>query len=395
MTERLEPPGFGVYIHWPFCAAKCPYCDFNSHVRARGVDQRAYARALSAEIAHLAALAPDRTVTSIFFGGGTPSLMEPATVETVLAAIAGAWPVASDVEITLEANPSSAEAEKFAAFARAGVNRISVGVQALDDDALAGLGRLHGSAEALAAIDTARARFSRVSFDLIYGRPGQSAAVWADELGRALALAPDHLSLYQLTIEPGTPFHALAARGALALPEEDTARDMLELTWELCAAHGLPAYEISNHARPGAECRHNLVYWRGQDYAGAGPGAHGRLSVGKGRLALAAERHPGRWLARVREHGHGLVEREWLSPGVQAQEYLMMGLRLAEGISRNRYRALAGRDLDPEALSELSQAGLVQITDGGRRLRATTAGRPVLDALIRTLARPREAALSR
>ncbi len=376
--------GFGVYVHWPFCAAKCPYCDFNSHVR-REVDEAAYAEALTREIAHMAALSPGRTVGSIFFGGGTPSLMSPATVGRVLDAIAGAWTVAPDVEISLEANPSSVEAERFAGYRTAGVNRVSLGVQSLDDRQLQFLGRLHDAAEARKAIEVARSNFERMSFDMIYARPGQSVEDWRTELEGAIALAVDHLSLYQLTIEPETPFAALHQRGRIKLPDEDLGRALYDTTLEVTDRHGLPAYEISNHARPGAECRHNLVYWRCGDYAGVGPGAHGRLTVDGQRLATATEKTPERWLASVREHGHGLVEREALYPEEVADELLVMGLRLREGFDLQRYERLVGHPLKPGRIADLVGYGLIEQPTPDK-LRATPSGFAVLNAVVADLA---------
>ncbi|MEM7567515.1 MAG: radical SAM family heme chaperone HemW, partial [Pseudomonadota bacterium] len=276
-----DAPGFGIYVHWPFCAAKCPYCDFNSHVRHGGVDQAAFAAALVAELRHMAGRTPGRTVTSVFFGGGTPSLMEAGTVETVLGAIHDLWTVSPEAEITLEANPTSAEAERFRGYRSAGVNRLSLGVQSLNDVDLKFLGRLHSAAEALAAIEMARATFPRLSFDLIYARPGQTVRAWSEELNAAIGYAADHLSLYQLTIEPETPFHALQRAGRLRVPQSDEARALYDVTQEITTRAGLPAYEISNHAVPGAESRHNLVYWRYGEYVGVGPGAHGRLIEGR------------------------------------------------------------------------------------------------------------------
>jgi putative oxygen-independent coproporphyrinogen III oxidase len=284
--EQLEKE-FGVYIHWPFCLSKCPYCDFNSHVRRAPIDEARFARAFAAEIAATAARVPVRTVSSIFFGGGTPSLMQPATIAAVLDAIARHWTVTADAEITLEANPTSVEAARFRGYRAAGVNRVSLGVQALDDRALAELGRMHSAREALDAVGVARAVFERYSFDLIYARPGQGPHAWAAELKRALTEAGEHLSLYQLTIESDTPFAALHSAGKLKVPDEETARALYDTTQEICAANGLPAYEISNHARPGGECRHNLGYWRGHEYAGIGPGAHGRLDINGDRHATA------------------------------------------------------------------------------------------------------------
>ncbi|TGD97610.1 radical SAM family heme chaperone HemW [Methylobacterium nonmethylotrophicum] len=377
--------GFGVYLHWPFCAAKCPYCDFNSHVRHSRPDQARWRAAFAREIAHAARLAPGRTVTSIFLGGGTPSLMEPATVGALLDAVAGAWSVAPDAEITLEANPTSVEAERFRGYRAAGVNRVSLGVQALDDAALKALGRLHSTAEALRAVETAASHFDRYSFDLIYARPDQTPQAWARELREAIARAAEHLSLYQLTIEEGTPFHGLAAAGKLTVPDDDTARALYDVTQEVCAAAGLPAYEISNHARPGAESRHNLLYWRYGEYAGIGPGAHGRLVLPEGRTGTATERSPEAWLARAEGEGHGIVETEALSPGDQADEFLMMGLRLREGIDPARYHALSGRPLDPGRVAGLVAAGLVARTAEGR-LAATPKGAPVLNAVVAELA---------
>jgi oxygen-independent coproporphyrinogen-3 oxidase len=378
-------PGFGVYIHWPFCAAKCPYCDFNSHVRHGGVDQADYAHAYEAEIAHQAQLAPGRRVRSIFFGGGTPSLMEPRTTEAILAAIARHWALDPDAEITLEANPTSVEAERFRGYRAAGVNRVSLGVQSLYDDQLKALGRLHSSAEAMAALDIAQANFPRVSFDLIYARPGQTPEMWREELGMALGRGTEHLSLYQLTIEEGTPFHALYMAGKLKVPDEETGRLLWDVTQEMTGAAGLPAYEISNHARPGAESRHNLLYWRSGEWAGVGPGAHGRLDHPDGRLALATERSPEHWRSRVAQFGHGLVTEDRLDPAEAADEYLVMGLRLAEGVDLGRLRALSGTDLDPARVRSLEEEGLVERL-GTERLRVTPAGFPVLDAVVADLA---------
>jgi oxygen-independent coproporphyrinogen-3 oxidase len=378
-------PAFGVYVHWPFCRSKCPYCDFNSHVSHRPVDQARFVRAFMAEIAATAARTPGRTVSTVFFGGGTPSLMEPTTVAAVLDAIARYWRVAPDVEVTLEANPTSVEADRFAGFRAAGVNRVSLGVQALDDAALAALGRTHTADEALAAVAIARRHFERYSFDLIYARPGQMPADWRAELARAIAQAASHLSLYQLTIEPDTPFAALHAGGRLAVPDDDLARDLYDVTQEVCVAAGLPAYEVSNHARPGAECRHNLVYWRYHEYAGIGPGAHGRLVVDGVRRATATERRPEAWLALVEAQGHGLVIDDPLSPSEQADEYLLMGLRLAEGIDPDRFERLTGAPLLAGQIAHLERHGLLETTRAGR-LRVTPAGFPVLNAIVAELA---------
>ncbi|MFE1602916.1 radical SAM family heme chaperone HemW [Methylobacterium sp. ID0610] len=377
--------GFGVYLHWPFCAAKCPYCDFNSHVRHAPPDETAWREAFAREIAHVAGLTPGRTVTSIFLGGGTPSLMQPATVGALLDAVAGAWGLAPDIEITLEANPTSVEAERFRGYRLAGVNRVSLGVQALDDASLKRLGRLHSAAEAMIAVETAARHFARTSFDLIYARPGQTPAAWAAELREAIARAAEHLSLYQLTIEEGTPFHGLAAAGKLVTPDEDTARALFDVTQEVCAGAGLPAYEISNHARPGAESRHNLLYWRYGEYAGIGPGAHGRLVLPEGRTGTVTERAPEAWLARVAREGHGIVATEPLGPAEEGDEFLLMGLRLTEGIDPARFAALSGRPVDPERLGGLVREGLVRVTQAGR-IAATPKGAPVLNALVAELA---------
>jgi oxygen-independent coproporphyrinogen-3 oxidase len=378
-------PGFAVYVHWPFCAAKCPYCDFNSHVRHQPVDQARFAEAFATEIAMTADRTGRRDVASIFLGGGTPSLMEPATVEKILAAIAKHWNVASDVEITMEANPSSVEAERFRGYRAAGVNRVSLGVQALDDRELRFLGRLHNVDEAYRAIEIARATFPRLSFDLIYARPGQTPEAWAAELKTALARAADHLSLYQLTIEDGTPFANLYAAGKLKVPDADEAADLYAVTQEVCAAAGMPAYEVSNHARPGAECRHNLVYWRYGEYAGIGPGAHGRLRLHDGRHATSTERLPEAWLARVEARGDGLVVDDILTQEEEGDEMLLMGLRLAEGIDVARYQRIAGRSLDPVQVADLVAHGMVERTNAGR-VRATRAGFFVLDAVVADLA---------
>ena len=376
---------FGVYIHWPFCLSKCPYCDFNSHVRAAAIDQPRYAAAFEAEIASTAARIGARTVSTIFIGGGTPSLMQPATVAAVLDAIARHWTVAANAEITLEANPTSVEAERFDGFRAAGVNRVSLGVQALDDTALAGLGRRHTAAEALAAVRVAQSAFERSSFDLIYARPGQTLEAWEAELRAAIAEAAEHLSLYQLTIEQGTPFAALHASGKLTLPAPELARAFYDVTQEVCAAAGLPAYEVSNHARAGAQCRHNLIYWRYHEYAGIGPGAHGRIGVDGTRHATATEPRPEDWLERVESAGHGIIVDEMLSRAQMSDEFLLMGLRLTDGIDPGRYRALCGRPLDDARVAALARDGFVdQDRDG--MVRVTRAGFPVLDAVIAQLA---------
>jgi len=379
----LPDPGFGIYVHWPFCLSKCPYCDFNSHVR-EGVDHARWRAALLAEIDHYAARTPARTVTSIFFGGGTPSLMEPATAAAAIERVAQRWSVAPDLEITLEANPSSVESARFAALAAAGVNRVSLGVQALDDRALAFLGRRHDSAEALAALAVAQRHFARVSFDLIYVRPGQSVADWRAELERAAGFGTEHLSVYQLTIEPGTRFATLAERGELDLPDEEAQAELYEATQEILGATGLPAYEISNHARPGAECRHNLTYWRYGDYVGVGPGAHGRLTVEGAKVATRAHRAPEIWLGRVEAQGHGAHEDVPVAPGERRDEMLLMGLRLADGVPLSRFRAELGGDvadlIEPGKLDRLVRGGFLSVDD--QSLRATAAGLQRLNAVL-------------
>jgi len=372
-------------VHWPFCLSKCPYCDFNSHVRHVAIDEDRFARAFAREIETTAARAASREVTSVFLGGGTPSLMRPQTVGSILDAIGKHWRVADDVEVTLEANPTSVEATRFAGYRAAGVNRVSLGVQALDDASLKTLGRLHSAREALDAVAIARTAFDRYSFDLIYARPDQTPKMWADELKLAIAEAAEHLSLYQLTIEEGTPFFGLHAAGKLKTPEEAVARALYDVTQEICSSQGLPAYEISNHARAGAECRHNLVYWRGQEYAGIGPGAHGRLDLDGARHAISTEKRPEAWLMRVEANGHGVVTDDRLNSEERADEFLLMGLRLAEGIDPQAYAALSGRPLDPRRIAILREEGAISVDDSGR-LRVTQAGFPVLDAVVADLA---------
>jgi putative oxygen-independent coproporphyrinogen III oxidase len=385
MVNMTSTVPFGVYLHWPFCLSKCPYCDFNSHVRHGGIDETRFVRAFERELATTAARIGARNVSSIFFGGGTPSLMQPASVQAILDAIAKHWSVAPDAEVTLEANPTSVEATRFLGFRAAGVNRVSLGVQALDDAALKELGRLHSAKEALDAVAVARSIFQRYSFDLIYARPRQTLDAWAAELKRAIAEAAEHLSLYQLTIEPDTPFAGLHAAGKLSVPDDDLARDLYDLTQGVCADAGLPAYEISNHARPGAECRHNLIYWRGYEYAGIGPGAHGRLNLDGRRIATETEKRPESWLMRVEATGSGLTVDDKLTPGETADEFLLMGLRLAEGIEPARYLALCGREIDPKRVAVLHQEGAVETTADGR-LRVTQSGFPLLDAVVADLA---------
>ncbi|KRR17227.1 coproporphyrinogen III oxidase [Bradyrhizobium lablabi] len=388
MASRERPRlkgAFGVYVHWPFCLSKCPYCDFNSHVRHAPIDEQRFARAFAREIGTTAERAPDKTVTSIFLGGGTPSLMQPQTVGAILDAIGKHWRVAGNVEVTLEANPTSVEATRFRGYRAAGVNRVSLGVQALDDASLKALGRLHTAREALDAVAIARTAFDRYSFDLIYARPDQTPQMWTDELKLAISEAAEHLSLYQLTIEEGTPFFGLHAAGKLKTPDETLARVLYDVTQDVCASHGLPAYEISNHAREGAECQHNLVYWRGDEYAGIGPGAHGRLDIDGVRHATATEKRPEAWLMRVEAKGHGVVTDDDLNSEERADEYLLMGLRLAEGIDPKRYAALSGRALDPGRIAILREEGAISV-DADGRLRVTKDGFPVLDAVVADLA---------
>jgi putative oxygen-independent coproporphyrinogen III oxidase len=385
IREGVSPPPLAVYIHWPFCRSKCPYCDFNSHVREQ-IDEGAWTRALIADLDRQAELAPKHEVVSIFFGGGTPSLMPPETAAALIERVKLHWQTAPALEITLEANPNSAEAERFAGFAEAGVNRLSLGVQALDPKALKFLGRGHDRNEAIAAIKLSRALFERTSFDLIYARPGQSLAAWQAELDEALALAGEHLSLYQLTIEPGTAFYTRAAKGELMIPDEDTAAALFEATQERLTAHGLPAYEISNHARPGAECRHNLTYWRYGDYLGVGPGAHGRITRSGIKYATRQRRLPEAWLAAIAKDGDAGEEMTPISRETAVEEMVMMGLRLVEGIPRARLEDLA--ECTVEALFGAALARMVDggfLTLNGDRLRATPAGRQRLNAVLGTL----------
>lgn len=383
MGDEWRAGGFGLYIHWPFCEAKCPYCDFNSHVAER-IDQSVWLKAYLSEIERMVAEVPARTLSSVFFGGGTPSLMAPESVGAILEAVRKHWPVANDLEVTLEANPSSVEAGRFAGYRDAGVNRVSVGVQALNDVDLRKLGRLHSVTEAYTALDVAKATFERVSFDLIYARQDQDLDSWRAELTRALSLAADHLSLYQLTIEPGTAFGARHVRGGLrGLPEEDLAADMYDLTQDLCGAAGLPAYEISNHAADFGQSRHNLIYWRAGDYMGIGPGAHGRLTLESGRFATETLLQPQAWLDAVKSRGTGEIPRSVISPREQAEEYLMMSLRLVEGSELKRFEQLSGARLDPRKITELTDLGLIEHT--ATRLTATANGRPVLNGILRAL----------
>lgn len=384
-------PGFGIYIHWPFCKSKCPYCDFNSHVRER-IEHDRWRAALVRELDHYADATAGpgkdkRTVSSVFFGGGTPSLMEPATVAAVLDRIAARWPVADTLEVTLEANPTSVEADKFRAFRAAGINRVSLGIQALDDVSLKFLGRQHNATEATGAIELAARTFDRFSFDLIYARPGQTVAAWEAELTRALDYAVGHLSVYQLTIEEGTAFFPLHARGELVLPDEDLAGDLYEATQALLDRAGLAAYEISNHARPGEESRHNLTYWRYGDYVGVGPGAHGRLTLDGAKFATRAHRAPEIWLERVERDGHGAAAPDPIDRDARGSELLMMGLRLREGVARARLIEETGRDLpklvDAGALDRLVTGGFLEINDA--TVRATHEGRQRLNAVLAAL----------
>ncbi|MFN5827567.1 MAG: radical SAM family heme chaperone HemW [Rhodobacterales bacterium] len=381
---RVDEAGFGLYIHWPFCQSKCPYCDFNSHVAGR-IDHGRWLRAYLAEIDRAGQETTGLRLRSVFFGGGTPSLMDPETVFAILDRVRATWPVANDWEVTLEANPGSADAGKLQAFRAAGVNRLSMGVQALNDADLKRLGRRHTLADATAAFDIARACYDRVSFDLIYARQDQTPEDWAQELTRALGMAVDHLSLYQLTIEDGTAFGDRHARGGLkGLPDEDRSVALYEITQELCDEAGLPAYEVSNHARDGAQSQHNLIYWRGGDYAGVGPGAHGRLTLAGRRWATEALRLPAAWLDAVETRGTGELPRDEIASIDRAQEYILMSLRLNEGLDPARLEAISGLSLPPAAVTELCAMNLLT-TDQGR-VRTTRQGRMVLNAVIRRLA---------
>ena len=382
---HIFDPGFGVYVHWPFCLSKCPYCDFNSHVRQTPIDEERFVSAFKIELAHRAALTKGRTVASVFIGGGTPSLMKPETVAAILDCIGGHWSVSPKAEVTLEANPTSVEATRFKGYRAAGVNRVSLGVQALNDPDLKALGRLHTAKEAMFAAGTAAAIFERFSFDLIYARPNQSVAAWSAELEEAIARAADHLSLYQLTIEPETMFESLHKAGKLKVPDADLARALWDVTQEITEKHGLPAYEVSNHARPGAESRHNLVYWRYGEYAGVGPGAHGRIVTPQGRRAQATEKHPEMWRTIVEGEGHGLVEDEVLTRDEQSDEFLLMGLRLREGIDPERFEQISGRPLDWERIKSLRDDGFVEYAED-KRLRVTAQGFPLLDSVVADLA---------
>lgn len=382
LAEDWQTGGFGLYVHWPFCQAKCPYCDFNSHVAAQ-IDQTAWVRAYIHELERAAAEVSGRVLNTIYFGGGTPSLMPPDTVGRIIDSAKTLWPAANDIEITLEANPGSVEATRFSGYRDAGVNRISMGIQALNDADLRGLGRIHSVTEARAAFDIAQSCFDRVSFDLIYARQDQSLGDWKTELIQGLTMATDHLSLYQLTIEDGTAFGDRFARGGLrGLPADDLSADMYQMTQDICADHGLPGYEVSNFARPGSESRHNLIYWRYGDYVGLGPGAHGRITLGGNRYAVENISAPDSWLKAA---GDGSSEslRSVLSGQDQAEEFLMMGLRLHEGIYPDRFQSLCGKPLDTQKIAYLSDLGMLE--QRNNRLCVTPNGRAVLNAVIREL----------
>lgn len=390
MTDQSPAPkrpnsDFGIYVHWPFCAAKCPYCDFNSHVHRGAFNERDFVSAYLAELEYFAALKPELPVQSIFFGGGTPSLMHPESVEAILTKIGQLWPVLDHAEITLEANPTSVEADRFRAYRAAGINRVSLGVQSLRPEPLAALGRLHSVEDAIAAIKLSQEIFERSSFDLIYARPHQTLDAWRDELNEGLELARDHLSLYQLTIEQGTRYFDLQAAGKLIMPNQDLSADMFELTQQITGAAGMPAYEISNHARPGQESRHNMIYWRYGEYVGIGPGAHGRLLINGDRHATATELMPFKWRDLVAEHGHGQIVDDVLTWEEQGDEYLVMGMRLREGIDPARFTALSGRQIEQKQIDDLIGYGFIEILPDGH-LRVTDKGFPVLDAVVADLA---------
>jgi putative oxygen-independent coproporphyrinogen III oxidase len=388
--EDWRHAGFGLYLHWPFCQSKCPYCDFNSHVATR-IDQSRWLQAFQTEIDRIGALTQGRILNTVFFGGGTPSLMDAATVQGILDRIRATWTLANDIEITLEANPGSVEAARFEAYAKAGVNRVSLGIQSLDAEDLRRLGRMHTVDEAAKAIAIAQSTFDRVSIDLIYARQNQTLAAWRDELNRSIDFGTSHLSLYQLTIEDGTVFGQMHAKNLLkGLPEEDLSADMFELTQEITQKAGLPAYEVSNHARPGDESRHNLIYWRMGDYAGIGPGAHGRLTMDSLRFATESERQPTPWLNQTLSRPGGAETKERLSPEDRASEYLMFALRLKEGASLSRFAALAGAPLSDTVLSEL--VGLGFISTDSDRIRTTETGVMMLNAVLRALLANRQSA---
>jgi oxygen-independent coproporphyrinogen-3 oxidase len=383
VAEDWQNAGFGVYVHWPFCQSKCPYCDFNSHVR-QGVDHRAWKDALLSELRYAAKLTPDRSVKSIYFGGGTPSLMDPDTVGAIIDEVAKLWRISNNIEITLEANPTSVEAAKFESFNTAGINRVSMGVQALNDPDLKLLGRLHTATESLQAFDIATKYFNRASFDLIYSRQNQTLKSWQSELTQAIDMAVDHLSLYQLTIENGTRFGELYDRGKLTgLPNDDLAADMYQATQEICAASGLNPYEISNYARVGSESRHNLLYWRYGDYVGIGPGAHGRITIDGKKVPTEAPLLPEAWLQQAQTNGHALTTSDTISNQEQAEEYLMMSLRLSEGTNLDRFKSLSGQSLNAAKVNALVEQNLLMHNDG--TIIATPAGRIILNAILNEL----------
>jgi len=382
VSSQSERQPFGLYLHWPYCQAICPYCDFNV-VRLRTVDESAWLRAFTAELEQLFDRVPDRTITSVFFGGGTPSLMSPSLVARLIEAIASRWPLAPELEITLEANPTDAEAQTFRDFAQAGINRLSLGLQSLRDSDLKALGRWHSAAEARTAVEAAKQAFTNVSIDLIYGRPDQSLSGWESELREALDLGPQHLSLYQLTIEPGTAFERRHQRGELVMPADATAADLYQMSQDLCTESGFAGYEISNHAKPGWESAHNLTYWRYGDYAGLGPGAHGRLTVDGRKLATSNIRDVKDWLAALQEGAYSVAQSDDLTGAEQAVESLLMGLRLSEGYDMHRYERLAGKPLSLSAIKRLSDEGLLEMN--GTRLTASRQGRVVLDGVLQAL----------
>jgi len=385
-SDRAGDDTLALYVHWPFCLSRCPYCDFNAHVRET-IDQTRWRDALLAELSYWANQTSGRTLTSIFFGGGTPSLMDPTTTGAVIDSAAKHWSFANDIEITLEANPTSIEAAKFKDLKAAGVNRVSIGVQALDNDSLKFLGRGHDRDQALASLKLAEQTFPRFSFDLIYARPGQTRSSWTNELKEALSLAGAHLSLYQLTIEKGTPFFADERAGAFVLPEENNAAELFDVTQEICDQHGMPAYEISNHARPGSECRHNITYWEGGDYVGAGPGAHGRLTINNAVHATEQIPGPENWLEEVEASGHATRNRTAIDADGRVEEIFMMGLRLTNGLSRDVFWARTGMELEdalePRRLRPLLTANYLILDSAG--LRTTSEGRLRLNAILAAL----------